>query len=35
MYNQFFSGDTATQIVGSVPAEITPDMYRNYLLDKA
>ena len=35
MYNQFFSGDTATQIVGSIPAEITPDMYRNYLLDKA
>lgn len=35
MYNQSFSGDTATQTTGRVPVEITPDIYRNYLLDKA
>jgi hypothetical protein len=35
MYNQFFSGDTATQTTGTIPVVITPKIAYNYYLNKA
>ncbi len=34
MYNQFFSGNTATQTTGTIPEELMNKQLRDYLLDK-